>query len=52
MRNSALLPEQDALTELIIGAAITVHKTLGPGLLEGIYQNALASGYSGIAAPQ
>ena len=28
-------------TKLIIGAAIQVHKTLGPGLLERIYQDAL-----------
>ena len=51
MRSSTLTPKDDALTERIIGAAITVHKTLGPGLLEGIYQNALASGYSGTAVP-
>ena len=42
MRSSTLSSAQDALTERIIGAAITVHRTLGPGLLEGIYQNALA----------
>lgn len=30
------------ITEKIIGAAIEVHKTLGPGLLEGIYEEALS----------
>ena len=33
--------EQDPLTERIIGAAIEVHRTLGPGLLESIYEEAL-----------
>lgn len=31
----------DPLTEAIIGAAIEVHRTLGPGLLESIYEAAL-----------
>lgn len=31
----------DPLTESIIGAAIEVHRTLGPGLLESIYEEAL-----------
>jgi GxxExxY protein len=31
----------DRLTEQIIGAAIEVHKNLGPGLLESIYEEAL-----------
>lgn len=31
----------DKLTELIIGAAIEVHRILGPGLLESIYEEAL-----------
>jgi GxxExxY protein len=29
------------LTEKIIGCAIEVHKNLGPGLLEKLYENAL-----------
>jgi len=31
----------DKLTEMIIGAAIKVHKILGPGLLESIYEEAM-----------
>ena len=33
---------KDELTETIIGAAIEVHRILGPGLLESIYEEALS----------
>ena len=33
--------DQDPLTERIIGCAIEVHRTLGPGLLESTYVEAL-----------
>jgi GxxExxY protein len=32
---------EDRLTQAIIGAAIEVHRVLGPGLLESIYENAI-----------
>ncbi len=35
------MAEKDPLTESIIGAAIEVHRHLGPGLLESIYEEAL-----------
>jgi GxxExxY protein len=33
---------ENELSEQIIGKAIEVHKTLGPGLLESVYEQALA----------
>ena len=33
--------EHERLTDKIIGSAIEVHKKLGPGFLESIYENAL-----------
>ena len=35
----------DGLTYKIIGCAIEVHKTLGPGLLERIYESCLLLSY-------
>jgi GxxExxY protein len=40
-RHGEIEPELDALTERIIGACIEVHKWLGPGLTELLYQEAL-----------
>jgi len=41
----------DDLARLVIGAAIEVHRHLGPGFLEGVYEDALAieSGIRGIS---
>ncbi|MEP7147704.1 MAG: GxxExxY protein [Acidobacteriota bacterium] len=38
--------EPDPLSGRIIGAAIEVHKTIGPGLIESIYENALCYEFS------
>ena len=47
----AILLAKDELTERNIGAAIEVHRVLGPGLLESIYEEALTIefGLRGIA---
>ena len=37
-----LFMDENELSYKIIGAAIEIHKTIGPGLLESAYENALA----------
>ncbi len=45
------LDPDEALTEAIIGAAIDVHRHLGPGLLERIYERALRHEFTLRAIP-
>ena len=35
------LAQLEALTEKVIGCAIEVHRTLGPGLLESVYRECM-----------
>jgi GxxExxY protein len=40
--HDTLFPVDDLITEKVIGAAIEVHRQLGPGLLESTYEKCLA----------
>ena len=40
-RGNAMNDERDPVTQEIIGAAIEVHRIMGPGLLESVYQRCL-----------
>ena len=35
------MEDKDPLTEIVIGAAIEVHRLMGPGLMESIYQKCM-----------
>lgn len=37
-----MVSREDELSKIIVGAAIEVHKILGPGLLEAAYEACLA----------
>jgi GxxExxY protein len=41
IRNAPRAEERDPLTEAVIGALIEVHRELGPGLTEVMYENAI-----------
>jgi len=41
MSTNEVSPELNELSRMVIGAAIEVHRALGPGLLESVYENAL-----------
>ena len=43
--------EKDSLSHAVIGAAIAVHREMGPGLLESVYQACLASELGQLGVP-
>lgn len=42
------MEDVDKITQAIIGSAIEVHRVLGPGLFEGIYESALCRELEGV----
>jgi len=46
-----LSPAMNALTGSVIGCAIAVHKVLGPGFLEAVYAEALATALADACIP-
>jgi GxxExxY protein len=40
-KKSGISEETNKITEAIVDSAYTVHKTMGPGLLENIYESCL-----------
>ena len=42
MRHSDLSPEEERIGKAIVNAAYTIHKELGPGLLEKVYEVCMA----------
>jgi GxxExxY protein len=50
MSTAAVQADQlNAITEQIIGAAMEVHRALGPGLLESAYEACLVSNFASAA---
>ncbi|AUX42467.1 hypothetical protein SOCE26_039000 [Sorangium cellulosum] len=49
--NNEMGTEQDGLTRHVIGAAMEVHRVLGPGFLESIYEEALSVELSLLGIP-
>lgn len=43
--------ERDSLSYAVLGAAISVHQAMGPGLLESVYQSCLANELSRAGIP-
>lgn len=51
MRHRDCSPEVEALASRVIGAAMEVHTHLGPGLLEGLYEDALCVELAAMGLP-